>query len=186
MKILLLAFLLVGCGQSLDTTSYADKEGEEHNTETNYNKIKDIEDCLNGDREACGRAVAEGFTSAPFFFEDLQEANSITLDGYRFNYLSSGNGFARFKKEYTMNNYGGGTYHMKIKHIITINDDYTADIAAWWKFTFQNNWTLENLQAGTSPTFVAAFQGFVNEIGLEWSAFDQSHFYLENKKVTLK
>ena len=170
--------MLVGCGQSLDTVKFTDKNEEEHNTGTNYNKIKDIEDCLNGDREACKRAIEAGFTNAPFHFDDLSEANSITIDGYRFNYMSTGNGVVRFKKVYDIVNYGGGTYTARFKHIINVNSDNTIDIEAYFKYTFQAHYTLEDLQPGSSQLFRDSFQGFVNESGIEWYAHDRTHFYI--------
>ena len=70
--------LLVGCGQSLDTTSLKDKDTDEDvTTETLYNHVKNVEDCLEGNRPACKRAFKKGFTGFPLYMEDLKKTTLI-------------------------------------------------------------------------------------------------------------
>ena len=178
MRILLLAFLLVGCGQSLDTTTFADNEGDEHNTETNYNKIKDIEDCLNGDRPACKRAVSQGFLNVPLFIEDLAEANSIIIDGQTYGRLTANDERVIFRRSKTHYSYNGGNYHMATIVDVQIFNDNSVDIVPKWKYTFQTNWKFLELQPGTDASFKSKFS-LLPDTNLEWKSHDSRSIHIE-------
>ena len=179
LRLLLLA-LLVSCGQSLDTTTFSDDGGDEHNTGTNYNKIKDIEDCLNGDREACGRARSEGFKNIPLFIEDLAEATSISIDGISYPFLEANTNRTIFRLSKTKYNYGGGTYHLNIIVDIQIYDDYSVDIVPKYKWHFQTEWTLlsDVITPSTNPTFLDVFN-FRPANNLEWKSHDSNSIHIE-------
>ena len=79
-KLLILGLLVLGlsgCGQSLDTTSHTNDDGDDVTVETNHNRLEDIQDCLEGLRESCMRAFKEGFTGFPLHMEDLKKTTLI-------------------------------------------------------------------------------------------------------------
>ena len=169
--------LLVSCGQSLDTTSHTDGD-EEITTETNYNRIEDIQDCLNGDREACTRAINEGFSNAPLFYEDLETSASIEVEGILYERVETTDEFVRYSNFKTVYNYNGGTYHANLRVDIVVYPDYSLDVKSYWKYNFWTNYELLVVEPGTSQVFLNHFT-HLPESNLEWSSQDSKKIHVE-------
>ena len=203
-KLLALGLLVAGlssCG--VDSTRY-EQEGnngqvEEVTTGTNKNeldelakKVADIAACLEFDQEACKRAESQGFDNAPLFFEDIQDAQSISFDGMTFNKINDGDGWVKFERIYLETNsnlLGGSSRDMKIKQHIIISDDYTVETRAWYKWvqgTIYFSWTASSeIQTGTSSWLVDLFNGIVHETGIEWQTIDANEFWIGNERATV-
>ena len=183
-NLLVLGLLVLGlssCGQSLDTTSSVDNKGEDVTTETNYNRLEDIQDCLNGDREACKRAKSEGFTNAPLFLEDLAEANGVKIDDWFYELHHADEDVVIFRLHRTFNNFQG-SYHLENRVDIKFYSDYSVDIVPTWKYTFQANWEWKSLLAtqvpSTSQTFLDTFT-ILPDSALEWKSHDSNSVHVE-------
>ena len=145
-KLLLLGLLVAGlssCG--VDNTRFEETDtGEEVTLETVYNKVLDIEKCLNFDIEACNRAEASegGFTSSPFFFEDLLDADTIEFKGMTFTKVDVSDDETAVKFE-TKNTYdvAGSSRDMVLKQKLIIRDDFTVDTQASWKLASKGQYT---------------------------------------------
>ena len=186
MKFLRLLFLalLVSCGQSLDSTTFSDTNDEEHNTGTNYNKIKDIEDCLNGDKPACERAKSEGYTNVPIFLEDLKLIDELVVtneDGvtksYSRHYIADTLVvFTYITVGYKSTPNSTRTYNART-HII-IHEDYSADIVTdynWSQNGFTSGWSDWGIH---NSTFNDAFH-MLSDSNLEWKSHDSESIHIE-------
>ena len=175
--------LMVGCGQSLDTTINTSGD-EEVTTETNFNRLEDIQDCLNGDKGACDRAKSEGFTNAPLFLEDLKEINELVVtneDGVTKSYSRHYIGddvvvFTHISVGYKDTPNSTRIYTTRT-HII-IHDDYSADVETDYRWT-QNGNTSGWTSWGTfNSTFNNAFH-MLSDSNLEWKSHDSESLHIE-------
>ena len=192
-KLLLLGLLVAGlssCG--VDNTRFEETDtGEEVTLETVYNKVLDIEKCLNFDIEACNRAEASegGFTSSPFFFEDLLDADTIEFKGMTFTKVDVSDDETAVKFE-TKNTYdvAGSSRDMVLKQKLIIRDDFTVDTQASWKWqegTIYFAWQHDNPSSGTSQWFIDLFKGIINETGIEWQSISRNNFWIDNNKAVV-
>ena len=174
---------LASCGQSLDTTSHSDQVGEQVDAGTNYNRIEDIQDCLNGDSEACDRAAAAGFTNIPISFNILVgDIKRITYRDMSLEYESDTIDSVTFSGDFTVT-HNNRDYTVTV--YTTLNDEFEA-----WTDVRINGIGMNNVQAsfpaGTDQGWVSQFNGW-NEIldsgTVEWVAIDSDELYIANVKV---
>ena len=190
-KLLLLGLLVAGlssCG--VDNTRFEETDtGEEVTLETVYNKVLDIEKCLNFDIEACNRAEASegGFTSSPFFFEDLLDAETIEFKGMTFTKVEISADESAVKFE-SINTYSvtQNSRDIMIKQKLIVRDDFTVDTQASWKFDGNGfSWDHDNPPTGASQWFVDLFEGIFNETGIEWQSISRNNFWIGNNKAVI-
>ena len=205
-KLLALGLLVVGlssCG--VDSTKFEETDtGEEVTTQTNKNDIddlaeqflklqEDIDSCEKDlNHTACERAESQGYENAPLFFDDIQNAQSISFDGMSFNKINEDTSWVKFERVYLETNsnlLGGNSRDMKIKQHVIIYDDNSVETRAWYKWhqgTIQFSWTASSeIQPGTPSWLVDLFNGIVHETGIEWQTIDANEFWLGNERATV-
>ena len=190
-KLLALGLLVAGlssCG--VDNTRFEETDtGEEVTLETVYNKVLDIEKCLNFDIEACNRAEASegGFTSSPFFFEDLLDADTIEFKGMTFTKVDVSDDESAVKFE-SINTYSvtQNARDIIIKQKLIIRDNFSVDTQASWKFAGNGfSWDHSNPQNGTPQWFVDLYDGIFNETGIEWQSISRNKFWIGSDKAII-